>query len=65
MHIEKALDFIYQHGRSECDAFDVVAGVNASSGISVFQGKLKDTEISNSSGSPKAGAYCLMHMYCL
>lgn len=50
MHIEKALDFIYQHGRSECDAFDVVAGINASSGISVFQGKLKDTEISNSSG---------------
>lgn len=50
MNIEKALDLLSKNALAQCDAFDVVAGVNSSSGISVFQGKLKETEISNSSG---------------
>lgn len=50
MEIEKALEFLVKKATPQCDAFDLMLSTDSSSGISVFQGKLKDTEISNSSG---------------
>ncbi len=50
MNIEDSLDYLLKSAPGKCDAFDVIAGQNASDGLSVFQGKVTDTEISNSVG---------------
>lgn len=50
MTIEDSLDYLLNTAPAKCDAFDALAGQNASDGLSVFQGKVQDTEISNSVG---------------
>lgn len=50
MNIEESLDYLMSTAKSKCDCFDALAGQDSSDGLSVFQGKVKDTEISNSVG---------------
>ena len=51
MNLEEALSYLDDHARREgADAFDIVAGESDSSGIEIFRGKIKSTEISGSRG---------------
>lgn len=50
MNIESAIDFLLETLPAKCEMFDIVAGADSSEGLSVFQGKVQDTEISNSVG---------------
>ena len=51
MDIQDALQFTAEEAKRQgADKFDIVAGVSDSSGLSLFEGKVKNTEISSSQG---------------
>lgn len=50
MNIETAIAFLLETLPAKCEMFDLVAGAASSEGLSVFQGKVQDTELSNSVG---------------
>ena len=50
MQLDEALFYLKKQASTEADAFDSIASFDSSDGLSVFQGKVKETEISNSVG---------------
>lgn len=50
MNIEEAVSFICNKAKQEAEQFDVIASTTHSEGLSVFQGQVQNTEISDSVG---------------
>ena len=50
MNLDDAVSFICDSAAKSADAFDVIAGHSRSEGVSVFKGKVQNTEISESVG---------------
>ncbi len=50
MNINEAVSFLSDSASKATDAFDIVAGHSRSEGISVFQGKVQNTELAESVG---------------
>lgn len=50
MNLDDAVSFISDSAAKSADAFDVIAGHSRSEGVSVFKGKVQNTEISESVG---------------
>ena len=50
MKITEAVQFLADEAKREATAFDIVAGHSKSEGVSVFRGKVQNTEISESVG---------------
>ncbi len=50
MNITEAVQFLAEEARKSATAFDIVGGHSKSEGVSVFQGKVQNTEISESVG---------------
>ena len=50
MNINEAVSFLSDSASKAADAFDIVAGHSRSEGVSVFQGKVQNTELAESVG---------------
>lgn len=50
MNITEAVQFLADEARKSATAFDIIAGYSKIEGVSVFQGKVQNTEISESVG---------------
>lgn len=50
MNISEAVQFLAEEAKKSATAFDIIGGHSKSEGVSVFQGRLQNTEISESVG---------------
>ena len=50
MNISEAVQFLAEEAKKSATAFDIIGGHSKSEGVSVFQGKVQNTEISESVG---------------